>query len=437
MTNRNAKSTTSTQEEIMTSGIAMNGEQFAGLKHHRTASISPKMSETEFGRIKRDIAQNGMQEAIVLCDNKIIDGRSRHQAAVELIKEGVLSLDSVSIRNMPSDISPLDFILSMNMHRKHYNESQRALCAARMLPIFERAAAKNQKSGKKVGANLQQGRCNALVGKMVSVSARSVATAKKLQDSNCANLVDLVETGVMRLSVADQLLRFFEDNMSGLNSTLNETEKDIRAKVKGAFAKRLKDVKDGIAEVAKELGIDPKTLHQTGATDAITAACHDKKATSKKRGKTVSPELKALQKLQKLLKTEEGLLQSLQQSTVDYRLKNFSHIVKSKCSASTEYALTLVMEFVDGKFNPVFKSMSAATASNYGIVMEIFGSQEEVSDYMESHADELSKVTNALVPLSDSFNIVVGQLLTPKTTPLKVLEAEKVEIKENTLVKAS
>ena len=433
MTNRNAQQPTSNQEEaVMTSGIALNGEQFASLKHHRTANISPSMSVNEFARIKKDIAINGMQEAIVLCNDKIIDGRSRHQAAIELIEEGVLSIGNISIRNMPSDIAPLDFILSMNMHRKHYNESQRALCAARMLPIFEREATKNQKAGKKVDANKQQGRCNEIVGKMVNVSARSVATAKKLQDSSCANLISLVETGVIRLSVASQLLAFFDNNMSGLESALKATEKDIKAKVNNAFAKRLKGVSKAITEVAKELDIEAED------GEAQVAAFRSGKKLSKEQKKVARERMMLQRKLKALHQKEQNLIQAVLQTTIDCRQQNFSQIIKSKCSAEQECALTLVMEFGNGKFTPSFKCLPAATASTQGIVMETFSSKEDAADHMESHASELAGVKSALVPFSESLNILAVQLLTLKPiTPLEFTEMEEVKIKENPLAQAS
>jgi hypothetical protein len=432
--------TVANRAEKMTSGIAMNLEQFSTLKPHLTASISPAMSEHEFSRLKEDIAKNGMQESIVLCNGVIIDGRNRHKAVVELVDAGILDLGDVSFREMPSGITPLNFILSMNMHRKHYNESQRALCAARMLPFFEKEAEQNQKAGKKVGANKQQGRCNDLVGKLVNVSGRSVATAKKLQGSECESIVALVETGVMRLSVANQLLVFFEGNMPGLESALKETEKDIELKVNSKFDQKMKNIKKVIAEVAKEMGINPQVLYQP-KEDGITAACHDRKVGTKgtKISKKTAKELKLIKKLGTLQRKEHDLLQTIQQTVADYRTKNFSQIVKCKCSGEKEYAIILTMEFRDGEFNPSFKVFPATTAENLGLVMETLGSKEEAEDYLQNHAGDLEGVKEVLVPFNESLKVAAEQLsaLQKNASTSVAEETEAEQPLENTLPKAS
>ncbi len=67
---------------------------------------------------------------------------------------------------------PLGYVLSLNLHRRHLNESQRAMVAARLA---------NMGSGgyKSKDANLRVSHPEA--AEMLNVSERSVSTAKKAQ----------------------------------------------------------------------------------------------------------------------------------------------------------------------------------------------------------------------------------------------------------------
>ena len=54
------------------------------MKFHPVANIFPMMSKSEFQELKDDILQNGLIEPIWTYQDKIIDGRNRYTACIEI-----------------------------------------------------------------------------------------------------------------------------------------------------------------------------------------------------------------------------------------------------------------------------------------------------------------------------------------------------------------
>ncbi len=92
------------------------------LEFHPLANIFPLMEEKEFEALVDDIEANGQLEAIWLYEGKIIDGRNRYRACVEL---GA----SPKCREWQGEGSLVEFITSMNLHRRHLTASQWAAVA--------------------------------------------------------------------------------------------------------------------------------------------------------------------------------------------------------------------------------------------------------------------------------------------------------------------
>jgi hypothetical protein len=92
---------------------------------HPAAKIFPMMQENELQRLADDIKDNGQREKIVLTkEGLILDGRNRAAAcklAGKVPKTGKWG-------GKPG--TELEFVLSRNIHRRHLDESQRAMAAA-------------------------------------------------------------------------------------------------------------------------------------------------------------------------------------------------------------------------------------------------------------------------------------------------------------------
>lgn len=90
-------------------------------KYHEVADIFPMMSGDEYEALKVDIAENGQREPIWLhSDGRIIDGRNRHRACVDLDI-------APHFRTWDGNGSLVGFVVSLNLHRRHLDTGQRAM----------------------------------------------------------------------------------------------------------------------------------------------------------------------------------------------------------------------------------------------------------------------------------------------------------------------
>jgi hypothetical protein len=112
-----------------------------GLKPHRFAELLPLMTEAEYHALKSDIAANRQRDDIELYEGKILDGRNRHRACIELgVKPRTRHFKG-------SESDALAFVYSKAVHR-NMTDSQKAASAVKMLPHFEKLAHSNGKVAK-------------------------------------------------------------------------------------------------------------------------------------------------------------------------------------------------------------------------------------------------------------------------------------------------
>lgn len=92
---------------------------------HPLCLILPWMSEKELEELSEDIRKNGLKQPIRLCDGKLLDGKNR---ALACWKAGVEPRYEEG-----KDGNPAATVASLNIRRRHLNESQRAMMAAQLL----------------------------------------------------------------------------------------------------------------------------------------------------------------------------------------------------------------------------------------------------------------------------------------------------------------
>lgn len=155
------------------------------LQAHQFAEIFPLIEGGAYLEFVEDVRLNGIREPITLYEGKILDGRNRHRAATELDVE------------CPTETydgnDALGFVISLNVKRRHLDESQRSMVAAAVETL------KPGRPGK--DANLHDiSRDQAAA--MLNVSTRSVASAKAVREKGVPELVAAVESGKVSVSAA-------------------------------------------------------------------------------------------------------------------------------------------------------------------------------------------------------------------------------------------
>ena len=85
---------------------------------HDVANLFPMLDVDELKALATDIFENGQREPITLFEGKILDGRNRYVACLDAGVEPLLT--EYNGRH------PVDYVISLNLKRRHLDESQRA-----------------------------------------------------------------------------------------------------------------------------------------------------------------------------------------------------------------------------------------------------------------------------------------------------------------------
>lgn len=181
-------------------------EVVAGLRVHPGASIFPMMSEPEITELAADISERGLRVPILITDDStpvVLDGRNRLLACQAA---GV----APSFRVYEGD-DPISEIRSINLLRRHLTTSQRAMCAARALEIYQEAAKQRQGARHDLSEGEHGGKVATksrdAAGADFGVSGRSVDKAREVQQSGEADLVAAVDRGEMSVTKAQSEVR--------------------------------------------------------------------------------------------------------------------------------------------------------------------------------------------------------------------------------------
>lgn len=89
---------------------------------HPLCTLFPRITGPEFEALKADILAHGLREPIVVHGGFILDGGNRYRACIEA---GVVP----TFRDFAGD-SPVSFVLSANLHRRHLSAGQQAAIVA-------------------------------------------------------------------------------------------------------------------------------------------------------------------------------------------------------------------------------------------------------------------------------------------------------------------
>jgi N6-adenosine-specific RNA methylase IME4 len=154
---------------------------------HPLADIFPPMSEAEYEALKQDIAERGVHEPITLWAGQLVDGRHRLRACEEL------GIEAPTRAWHGGEDGLAAYVISLNLHRRHLDESQRAMVAARVASLHRGA---NQHS-----EGLPIGRASG----MLNVSERSAHRARDVIEAGVPELVRAVEGGMVAVSTAATL----------------------------------------------------------------------------------------------------------------------------------------------------------------------------------------------------------------------------------------
>src|SRR5258706_1589324 len=161
------------------------------MKFHDLANIFPLLEGDDFQALVDDVRENVLHEPIVVYDDQILDGRNRYRACVEA---------NVEPRFVPYlGDDPVAFVVSLNLRRRHLNESQRAMVAGRLATL---KLGDNQYT---VGSANLQTQSQAAAAELLNVSPRSVASARTVIEHGLPELAAMVDRADVAVSAAAEI----------------------------------------------------------------------------------------------------------------------------------------------------------------------------------------------------------------------------------------
>jgi len=164
------------------------------LEKHPVADLFPMMSASEFARLKTDIETNGQREDIVVWRGLLIDGRNRLRACEELDIEP-------QIAELMDETDPVQYALSHNLHRRHLKTAQRAIVAAKLATMQLGDNQHSEEGAQNCAASQDK------AAELLSVSRRSVQSARHVLSNGSTVLATAVESGEVPVSLAERLLK--------------------------------------------------------------------------------------------------------------------------------------------------------------------------------------------------------------------------------------
>jgi N6-adenosine-specific RNA methylase IME4 len=157
------------------------------LRFHPLAGIFPLLDGAEFNELVADIEANGLHEQMIIYEDMILDGRNRYRACLAANVEPTYTVYQGD--------DPVSYVISLNLRRRHLDESQRAMVAAKLATLKR---GDNQHSP--IGETSQT-----KAAALLNVGKRSVERAAEVRDRGAPELVKAVERGEVSVSAAADL----------------------------------------------------------------------------------------------------------------------------------------------------------------------------------------------------------------------------------------
>jgi len=163
---------------------------------HPVANIFPMLGASELRGLAEDIRANGLRVPIVLHpDGRILDGRNRalacDQAEVEPTYE-----------KWSGDGDAVKYVVSLNLLRRHLDESQRCQVAGRIANLGE---GRPKETASIEAVSVQPPISQAKAAELMNVSRSGVQRAVKVLHHGTPELIAAVDAGEVAVSVAAEI----------------------------------------------------------------------------------------------------------------------------------------------------------------------------------------------------------------------------------------
>jgi N6-adenosine-specific RNA methylase IME4 len=219
------------------------------LPFHPLANLFPLMEGAAFDDLTGDIRSNRQREDIVTLNGVILDGLNRYRACLAAgISPQFRGFGCVS----GDGDSALAFIISKNLRRRHLNESQRAMAAARLATMRQGERTDLQLSVTLPKVSQPQ------AAELMNVSARLLRSAKTVQDSGAPALVRAIEQGRLSVSLGTVAARLNPQQQEEIAAAAEAGHQNVTRAIVKRSAREAREAALGAAQVAGNLTLPTK-----------------------------------------------------------------------------------------------------------------------------------------------------------------------------------
>lgn len=207
--------------------------RIAGYETHPAADIFPLLDGADLDALAADIRDHGLRNPVIVIGSKVLDGRNRLAACARI------GVEARFVQYEGDD--PVAFVLSENLHRRHLNESQRAMVAARIATLPPH---------RPKSANVRGSATQGEAATRLNTSERSVQHARSVIEKAAPEVVEAVERGNLAVSAAADLSKLDHDKQRAVLERSNGKPGNVRALVRQVEK----------AEVAAQLNAEPPPM---------------------------------------------------------------------------------------------------------------------------------------------------------------------------------
>lgn len=193
---------------------------------HPLANIFPLMDGEDFDALTTDIRDHGLREPIVLFEGQILDGRNRYRACAAAGVDARLE----TFR----DGDAVAYVVSKNLRRRHLDESQRAMVAAKLANL--RPGRPSNKTGAPLlGQTVENSTVSqSQAAEMLNVSRETVISAAKVQREAASPVIKAVERGEVSVSAAAKAIKAVPDKATQENWSVADIKRAARQEIREA-----------------------------------------------------------------------------------------------------------------------------------------------------------------------------------------------------------
>lgn len=233
--------------------------------------IVPQLKPDEFEALKTSLEIEGQLYPIIVNSQGIIlDGMHRFK---------ILGKDTkYEVRDFPSKEAEKEFVITVNLKRRHLNDFQKAEMGIELLKIIQRKAEENIKAGTPASSEAKVGRSTEVVGKQIGLSHATFERARKVIEEAPEEIKSLCRKEALPIAPAYGVTKAFETVPEISKKTLTEKlvkgdmepKEIIRAIAStNAVKAKLEGEEDKIKEKAEELFKDQYYTREFDAKTAI------------------------------------------------------------------------------------------------------------------------------------------------------------------------